>query len=407
MNIFYFIGHIFSWAVFLYFAANTLYLFVIALVGRLAKPKTFRLQQDKCHIAVLIPCFREDRIILDTAQQARAHDYPYDQFSVTVIADKLMPETIFALKQIPVDVMEVNLNMKSRSLHAALETPEVSRSEIVMILDADNIMSPGCLEKVNAAFRAGFDAIQCHRTAKNKNTAVALLDAMSEEININLFRRGPALAGLSAAPIGSGMAFRNGLIREIFSTQSILENPGEDREIDIQLMRRHIKMEYLDNALVFDEKVASAGVFERQRVRWLEAQVNHIRRFFDSDMKMAQKTFLFYNKFFQNLLLPRVLTLVVFCLLLLTLIFQVFFHMPFLQPSPTIWLAMMGLYFLTLFISVPAGFYSMQTLGALSKVPLLMLAMVRAVLQMKKKRTEFIHTPKSYYSEENHSVNGQ
>ena len=121
------------------------------------------------------------------------------------------------------DVLEVNLSMKSRSLHAALESPAVVNSDIVMILDADNIMAPGCLEKVNAAFHAGFKAVQCHRTAKNKNTAVALLDAMSEEININLFRRGPSLAGLSAAPIGSGMAFKTALIREIFSTRGSLK----------------------------------------------------------------------------------------------------------------------------------------------------------------------------------------
>ncbi len=61
-----------------------------------------------------------------------------------------------------------------------------------------------------------------------------------------------------------------------------------------------------------------------------------VRRFFDSDMKNAQKTFLFYNKFFQNLLLPRVLTLVVFCILIATLLFNTIFHLPLLQPSPSI-----------------------------------------------------------------------
>jgi len=63
------------------------------------------------------------------------------------------------------------------------------------------------------------------------------------------------------------------------------------------------------------------------------------------------------------------------------------------------------LYSLTLLISIPTGFYSMQTLTALSKVPLLMVSMVRAVFQMKKKRTEFIHTPKSFTSGENQSLN--
>jgi cellulose synthase/poly-beta-1,6-N-acetylglucosamine synthase-like glycosyltransferase len=401
MNTFYLIGHIFSWAVFIYFAANTIYLFVIAVFGLLIKGKKFTIQSDKYRIAVLIPCIREDRIILDTAQQAMMHDYPSSRFTVTVIADKLKAESISELRRIPVNVLEVDLNMKSRSLHAALETPAVTGSDIVMILDADNIMAPGCLEKVNAAFHAGFQAIQCHRTAKNKNTFVALLDAMSEEININLFRRGPAAVGLSAAPLGSGMAFKTNLIRDIFSTQEILENPGEDREIDMQLMQRKIKMEFLDDALVYDEKVTSAGVFERQRVRWLEAQLNHVRRFFDADMKTAKKTFLFYNKFFQNLLLPRVLTLVVFCILIATMSVQLIFHVPLLQPTPLIWIAMMGLYFLTLLISIPRSFYSLKTARALSRLPLLMFSMIRAVFQMKKKRTEFLHTPKSFTEERN------
>ncbi len=64
MNTFYFIGHIFSWTVFIYFAANTLYLFVIALCGLLIKGKKFGIQNDKFQIAILIPCLREDNIIL-------------------------------------------------------------------------------------------------------------------------------------------------------------------------------------------------------------------------------------------------------------------------------------------------------------------------------------------------------
>ena len=387
---------ILSWIVFIYLAANTLYLFVIAIAGRLIPVRKFKKSTEKSRIGVLIPCYKEDLIILDTALKAKYHDYPVEFFIVTVIADKLKTETVDKLRQIPVAVIEVDVNMKSRSLHAALETKEMADTDIVMILDADNIMADGCLEKVNAAYQAGAAAIQCHRTAKNKNTAVALLDAISEEININLFRRGPATIGLSAAPIGSGMAFRTALIRDIFSGQEILENPGEDREVDMQLMRRKIKMEFLDDALVFDEKVASAAVFEKQRVRWLEAQVNHFKRFSDADMKTAPRTFLYYNKYFQNLLLPRVLTLLVFCLIIFAFILEGILHISLLHPSGIYWISMIALYAVTLSVSVPASFYNMQTLRALAQVPVLMIAMVKALLQVKKKRTEFIHTPKSF-----------
>jgi cellulose synthase/poly-beta-1,6-N-acetylglucosamine synthase-like glycosyltransferase len=390
---------IISWAIYIYLAISAGYLFLIAICGILRKGRKFIPVNKKHKIAVLIPCFREDLIIPDTAKAARMHDYPAEYVTIVVIADKLKPETVIALRKIPVEVLVVDLNMKSRSLHAALETQPVMETDLVMILDADNIMEKGCLEKVNAAFDAGFQAIQCHRTAKNKNTPVALLDAISEEININLFRRGPAAAGLSAAPIGSGMAFKTSLIRDIFSSEAILENPGEDREIDMQLMKRKIKMEFLEDAFVYDEKVASAAVFEKQRVRWLEAQLNHLKRFFDEDMKTAPKTFIYYNKVFQNLLLPRVLTLVVFCLLVVILGIQAVFHFNILVPSSFFWWAMMGIYLLTLGISVPRYFYNSKTVWALATVPVLMLSMIRAVLQMKKTRKEFIHTPKSFRDE--------
>ena len=85
---------------------------------------------------------------MDTARQAKEHNYPPARFTVTIIADKLQQETVNKLKSLPVEVLEVDLSMKSRSLHAALESPSVVDSDIVMILDADNIMAPGCLEKV-------------------------------------------------------------------------------------------------------------------------------------------------------------------------------------------------------------------------------------------------------------------
>jgi cellulose synthase/poly-beta-1,6-N-acetylglucosamine synthase-like glycosyltransferase len=395
-HIFFFI----SGFIFVYLVANAGYLFVIAVCGRLIPGKKFVIHPDKKKIAVLIPCYKEDLIITDTASRAAGHDYPPDRFTVTVIADRLKPATIAKLSQMRVQVLEVDLHMKSRSLHAGLEALKGTGTEIVMILDADNIMGPECLEKVNAAFHAHCRAVQCHRTAKNKNTSIAWLDAMSEEININLFRRGPAVLGLSAAPIGSGMAFDATLISEIFSSEEILQNPGEDREIDMQLMLRRIKMEFIDDAMVYDEKVASEMVFEKQRVRWLEAQVNHFRRFFHGDMKSAPKTILYYNKFFQNLLLPRILTLTVFCLIGVLLLIQALVPVHFLFPGRVTWIILMAVYFFALFISIPGTFYSMNTLNALGRLPVLMLAMIRALLQIKKKRTEFLHTPKTFREEE-------
>jgi cellulose synthase/poly-beta-1,6-N-acetylglucosamine synthase-like glycosyltransferase len=383
---------------FMYLAVSILYLLVIAFAGRFGKRSAYGINAAKKSIAVIIPSYREDAIIVDTARQAAAHNYPADKFTVLVVADKLQPETVLALRQIPVTVLEAAVNMKSRSVNAALYFLDEARYDIAMILDADNVMGPGCLEKVNDAFQQGCQAVQCHRTAKNQETSVAVLDAISEEININLFRRGPAALGISPAPIGSGMAFRFGLLKQIFSVPHILSNPGEDREIDMQLMKQRVFMHFIDDAWVFDEKVSNPGVFEKQRVRWLEAQVNHVKRFFDEEMKDAPRTKTYYLKFFQNLLLPRLLLIMLLGLLFVLVISQWLFSFSFLAPPAPWWLALMCMYGLVLFLSVPGKFYNRNTIKAIGQVPVLMMAMVKALLRIKSNRKEFIHTPKAFKS---------
>ncbi|MEP6748242.1 MAG: glycosyltransferase family 2 protein [Bacteroidota bacterium] len=383
---------------FIYLAVSIIYLLVIAIAGRFGKLPSYTISTYKKRIAVIIPSFKEDAIIFDTAFKASQHNYPKDKYTVIVVADKLQPETVLKLRQIPVEVLEVDANMKSRSVHAALHFLDENSFDIAVLLDADNIMGEDCLEKINDAFAHGCEAVQCHRTAKNQETSVAVLDAISEEININLFRRGPAVVGISAAPVGSGMAFTFQLLKQIFSVEHILTNPGEDREIDMQLMKQKIFMHFIDDAYVYDEKVSDAGVFEKQRVRWLEAQLNHITRFSDADMKNAPRTPVYYVKFFQNFLLPRLLLIMVLGLLSILLGFQWVFSFNILMPAPAYWLSLVVMYAFVLILSVPGRFYAISTLKAVAQVPILMISMIKALLKIKTGRKEFIHTPKTFKS---------
>lgn len=383
---------------FIYLAISISWLLVVAFAGKFGKLPQYSSNRAKSKILVLIPSYREDAIIVDTARQAAQHNYPKDKFTVLVVADKLQPETVLALKAIPVEVLEVDANMKSRSLNAALLHVDENRFDLAVILDADNIMGQGCLEKINDAFIQGCQAIQCHRTAKNEQTPVALLDAISEEININLFRRGPAVIGLSAAPVGSGMAFSFSLLKQIFSVEHILTNPGEDREIDMQLMKQQIPMHFIDDAWVYDEKVANTGVFEKQRVRWLEAQLNHIRRFSDPEMKDAPRTAVYIAKYLQNFILPRLLFIMVLALIFVFLVIQWAFSFNILMPLPIWWFVLIAMYAIVLMLSVPRRFYSLRTVKAAARVPALMLSMLRAILKIKTGRKEFLHTPKTFKS---------
>jgi cellulose synthase/poly-beta-1,6-N-acetylglucosamine synthase-like glycosyltransferase len=388
--------HIFFLALFIYFSLATIYFFIIAIAGKLYHPVKYGVSADKKRIAVLIPSYKEDEVILSTAQKAIAHDYPRAFFEVFVAADQLRSETIEMLRRIPVNVLEVKfeLSSKARSLNKLLNHISADQFDVAIILDGDNIMMPGCLEKVNSAFQKGFRAAQCHRIAKNKNNAVAVLDAMSEEINNNIFRKGQRALGFSASTIGSGMAFEFKKLKDIYNKPGILGNPACDREVDFEIMKADISIEFIDDAYVLDEKVSNRAVYQRQRTRWLESQIIHLKLFFDKKENDVHKTKDYWNRLFFNLAPPRLLFLLSYFLIFLIFMVTYFTKYPILYPPYPYWLGITLLFAFVMIVSVPRSLYSWSTVKAMCYVPLLVFSMVKALFSMKVSRKEFLHTPK-------------
>src|SRR5579862_123340 len=390
------IVHILFLLLFIYLALNTLYFFVVAVAGKLYSPVIYHPNPAKKKIAVLIPSYKEDEVILNTARKAKTHNYPAEFFDVFVAADQLKQETIQLLREIPVDVLELKfeISSKARSLNKLLNYIPEDKYDIAIILDGDNIMMPGCLEKVNAAFQRGFRAVQCHRVAKNKNNAVAVLDAMSEEINNNIFRKGQRALGFSSSTIGSGMAFEFKKLKQIYNKPGILGNPACDREVDFEIMKSEICIEFIDDAYVLDEKVSSRTVYQRQRTRWLESQIIHLGLFFDKSEGDIPKTKDYWNRLFFNLAPPRLLFLLSYFVVFLIFLVGWMLNFQILFPGYVYWLAITVMFSLVMIISVPRNLYAWSTLRALCKVPLLVFSMVKALFSMNVKRKEFLHTPK-------------
>src|SRR5947207_2966306 len=94
------------------------------------------------------------------------------------------------------------------------------------------------------------------------------------------------------------------------------------------------KTELVQSNAIAQQKISRSGVFEKQRVRWLEAQVNHFRRFLQPDVRKAKKNLNFWNKFIQTLLLPRSLYILVFTLFFLLVMMEWLFGIRVLFPSP-------------------------------------------------------------------------
>jgi cellulose synthase/poly-beta-1,6-N-acetylglucosamine synthase-like glycosyltransferase len=263
--------------------------------------------------------------------------------------------------------------------------------EIAVVLDADNVMAFDFLTKVNAAFEKKFMAVQGHRAAKNMNTSLAILDAVSEEINNHIFRKGHRVLGLSSAIIGSGMAFEYSYFKNLMITVTAVG--GFDKEIELKMLKAGHKIEYLDDALVYDEKVQKAEVFSNQRRRWLSAQLHYFRLDFLNALKdlILKGNVDYFDKAIQFIQPPRVL------LLGAVIVFGVtFFAANWLLGNcmvySIIWGILSATCVLSFLFSVPRTFYNSGTLLALFSLPKGMILMLMSLLRIRGANKKFIHT---------------
>ena len=171
------------------------------------------LKNEKTRFLILYPAYKEDSVIVNAVEQFLLQDYPTSYYMVAVISDHMQPETNDILRKMPITLLTPTFEKSSKAKAMQYAINEVKGDfDNVVILDADNVVRPDFLSQLNVLCTI-YDAIQCHRCAKNANNDVAVLDGASEEINNTIFRKAHNRLGLSSALIGSGMCFKYDLFK--------------------------------------------------------------------------------------------------------------------------------------------------------------------------------------------------
>lgn len=304
---------------------TVLYMTIFTITSLFAKDVRMIPAKKSNRFVVLIPAYKCDDVIEDTVKAILGQTYPQRLFDVTVISDYQDEMTNFKLAQYPITLLTPNFQMssKAKSLQMAINNlPEFKIYDLVVILDADNIVLPEFLQEMNDAYElAGTKAIQAHRVSKNRDTPSAILDSTFEEINNTIFRRGHIRAGLSAAILGSGIAFDFRWFKENIMK---VKTAWEDKELEARLARQNIFVDYFDNILVFDEKTRKTKAFNKQRSRWATTQFHSILsniRFMP--LAILNRQYDLIDKILQWMLLPRttMMGIILFMCILLPLIY--------------------------------------------------------------------------------------
>lgn len=288
-------------------AGTVLYLGVFTIASLFGRKSDIPKAKKQNRIVVLIPSHKQDDVIEQTVISILSQAYPQRMFDVTVISDHQNEMTNMRLAQYPITLLTPNFaeSTKAKSLqYAILNLPEFKIYDIALILDADNIVDQNFLQNVNDAFEvAATKAIQLHRISKNRDTAAARMDAIFEEINNAIFRRGHINLGISSALAGSGTAYDFAW----FKTNVMkAKSAGEDKELEALLLRQEYFIDYFDNIYVYGEKKRTTTKLNEQRGRWAVQQFqNLVRNIKFLPGAIFRKQYDLSDKIIQWMLVPR------------------------------------------------------------------------------------------------------
>lgn len=371
---------------FVVFAINIVYLLFFSAASLYKKKVEVGIVSDEKKIAVLIPAYKEDTVIFECVESCLHQKYPIGKYDIVVISDRMKEETNQKLMSLSVKLVKVVFenSTKAKALNFAMDTIG-DQYDIAVVLDADNVVDENFLRDINAAFVSkDIQLLQLHRTAKNTNTSLAILDAVSEEINNSIFRLGHTNVGLSAALIGSGMAFDYSLFKKIML--SIDAVGGFDRALELTFLHAGKKIHYLHDVYVWDEKVQFHSDFSRQRRRWLSAQLHYLDKFLPNvGPALLKGNWDFCDKLFQQMSIPRLI------LLGTTFIMAVSFSF-FNEAIALRWWILCFLLWLALFIATPRSLLNRKLLVAMFQLPYSFLLMSANLFRLKNANKKFIHT---------------
>ena len=335
---------------------------------------------------ILIPAYAEDNVICQTVENLLQLQYPRHHYHIAVISDHQQPTTDHWLAA-HVDTLhtpQFQHSSKAKALQYAIRH-NTFKAQYAVVLDADNVVEPCFLSQLCGicSHLSGKTVVQCHRQAKNHQTPVALLDAISEEINNAVFRSGHNAVGLPAALIGSGMCFP---YRWFAEHVQLLETAGEDKELELLLLEQNYHILFAEHIAVYDEKVSSSKVFHKQRSRWITAQFQCLfSGMRELPRSIGNRNVGLIDKTVQQLLIPR-------SLLLLLCLAGCMGATVYSLAASIKWWALSVLLGVSLWLVVPSKYKTRRLFQALLSFPALCYGMILGLLKIDRHNKEFTHT---------------
>ncbi|HEY1660127.1 MAG TPA: glycosyltransferase, partial [Candidatus Sulfotelmatobacter sp.] len=225
----------------------------------------------KPSVAVLIPAYNEEKVIVRTVRAALNSDYP--NLRVIVIDDGSKDRTLEVARRAFIAEEKIGRVLiltkpnagKAEALNYGIE--HIEDAEIFVGIDADTIIASDAISRLVPHFiNPKVGAIAGNAKVGNRVNLWTRWQALEYITSQNFERRALDVLGAVSVVPGAIGAWRVSAVREVGCYQ--IDTVAEDADLTMALLRRGYRVEYEDMALAYTEAPTNANGLMRQRFRW-------------------------------------------------------------------------------------------------------------------------------------------
>lgn len=248
--------------------AFTVWFFLTALLFW-KRPAPCERRAPKTRFACLIPARNEETVIAALVKSLRAQDYPNALYDIYVIPNNCTDGTEDAARAAGAKIFRCfePVRNKGDALHEAIAWLLPKGYDAFCVFDADNVVDPAFLARMNDAMLAGARVAKARQYVKNpRDSWVTGCYALYFALNDRFFSTSRANLGLSAKLIGTGFAVHRDVLERLggWNTETI----AEDAEFAAQCAALGERVWWVPDAVTYDEAPVSFRVSLTQRRRW-------------------------------------------------------------------------------------------------------------------------------------------
>lgn len=250
--------------------------------GFFCRARRWPATDKKYRYAVVIAARNEERVIGNLIASIRAQTYQ-GVLDIIVVADNCTDNTAALCRSLGASVYERHDESRQRKgyalefLFSALEKDHaISYYDGFFIFDADNLLAPDFVERMNEAFASGEKIVTSYRNTKNFDT-----NAISSAYGIHFYQnsmskhRPRSILGLGTHLTGTGYLISSELLAGGWHYVTFTE----DDQITMVMSGRGHKVAYVEAAEFFDEQPTGFRTVFRQRVRWAKGRLTNFFKY--------------------------------------------------------------------------------------------------------------------------------